>query len=200
MQSSSSHSVVNVLVANPKLKINTVGDLLAQAKQRKTPFTYASSGTGAFGHLTGELFRATTGIELTHVPYKGGGPGIVALIGGETDLSFATYPSVMPHIKAGRLTLVAVSTFKRSRLLPDTPTIAESGVPGFGVDNWQGLMTPPRLPRKILVALKNATKRQRSSNRRSSSNSSTARARKPITSASTTSLPSSAPTSRAGNR
>ncbi|MGH8620010.1 MAG: Bug family tripartite tricarboxylate transporter substrate binding protein [Burkholderiales bacterium] len=148
-------SVVNVLVANPKLKINTVGDLLAQAKQRKAPFTYASSGTGAFGHLTGELFRATTGIELTHVPYKGGGPGITALIGGETDISFATYPSVIPHTKSGRLTLVAVSNFKRSRLLPDTPTIAESGVPGFGVDNWQGLLAPPKMPRKIAIALNN---------------------------------------------
>jgi tripartite-type tricarboxylate transporter receptor subunit TctC len=148
-------SVVNVLIANPKLKINTVGELLAQAKQRKAPFTYASSGTGAFGHLTGELFRATTGIELVHVPYKGGGPGITALIGGETDISFATYPSVMPHIKSGRLTLIAVSNFKRSRLLPDTPTIAESGVPGFGVDNWQGLLAPAKLPRKIAAALNN---------------------------------------------
>jgi tripartite-type tricarboxylate transporter receptor subunit TctC len=146
-------SVVNVLVANPKLKLSSVAELISQAKQRKAPFTYASSGTGAFGHLTGELFKATTGIELTHVPYKGGGPGIAALIGGETDLSFATFPSVIPHVKAGRLTLLAVSNFKRSRLLPDVPTIAESGVPGFGVDNWQGLLAPPRLPRRIQVAL-----------------------------------------------
>lgn len=146
-------SVINVLVANPKLKISDVADLISQAKQRKVPFKYASSGTGAFGHLTGELFKASTGTDITHVPYKGGGPGISALIGGETDLSFATYPSVIPHVKSGRLTLLAVSNFKRSRLLPDVPTIAEGGVPGFGVDNWQGLLAPPALPRKILAAL-----------------------------------------------
>ncbi len=146
-------SVVNVLVVNPRLKISSVSDLVSQAKQRKAPFTYASSGTGAFGHLTGELFKASTNTNLTHVPYKGGGPGIAALIGGETDMSFATFPSVISHVKSGRLTLLAVSNIKRSKLLPDVPTIAESGVPGFGVDNWQGLFAPPGLPRKILLAL-----------------------------------------------
>jgi len=146
-------SVVNVLVMNPRLKISSVADLIAQAKQQKAPFKYASSGTGAFGHLTGELFKASTGIELIHVPYKGGGPGIAGLIGGETDLSFATFPSVIPHIKSGRLTLLAVSNIKRSKLLPEVPTIAEAGVPGFGVDNWQGLFAPPALPRKIQIAL-----------------------------------------------
>ncbi len=146
-------SVVNVLVVNPRLKIASVAELVSQARQRKAPFTYASSGTGAFGHLTGELFKASTGTNLTHVPYKGGGPGIAALIGGETDMSFATFPSVIPHAKAGRLILLAVSNNKRSKLLPDVPTIAEAGVPGFGVDNWQGLFAPPGLPRKILLAL-----------------------------------------------
>jgi tripartite-type tricarboxylate transporter receptor subunit TctC len=146
-------SVVNVLVVNPKLKVNSVSELVAQAKQRKPAFTYASSGAGAFGHLTGELFRATTGVELVHVPYKGGGPGITALIGGETDLSFATYPSVMTHIRNGRLTLLAVSNVKRSKLLPDTQTIAEAGVSGFGVDNWQGLLAPAKLPRNVAIAL-----------------------------------------------
>jgi tripartite-type tricarboxylate transporter receptor subunit TctC len=146
-------SVVNVLVVNPKLKVNSVSELVAQAKQRKPALTYASSGAGAFGHLTGELFRATTATELVHVPYKGGGPGITALVGGETDLSFATYPSVMVHIRSGRLTLLAVSNVKRSKLLPDTPTIAEAGVRGFGVDNWQGMMAPPKLPRAIAAVL-----------------------------------------------
>ena len=146
-------SVVNVLVVNPKLKVSTVSELVSQAKSRKPAFTFASSGAGAFGHLTGELFAATTGSPLTHVPYKGGGPGITALVGGETDLSFATYPSVMTHIRNGRLTLLAVSNVKRSKLLPDTPTIAEAGVAGFGVDNWQGLFAPAKLPHNIAVAL-----------------------------------------------
>jgi tripartite-type tricarboxylate transporter receptor subunit TctC len=146
-------SVINVLVANPKLKFNGVSDLITQAKARDVPFKYASSGTGAFGHLTGELFKASTGIDLVHVPYKGGGPGITALIGGETDVSFATLPSVFPHVKSGRLTLLAVSNFKRTRLLPDVPTIAEAGIRDFGVDNWHGLLAPPGLPRKVLLAL-----------------------------------------------
>lgn len=150
-------SVVNVLVANPRLKLASVQELVAQAKQRKAPFKYASSGTGAFGHLTGELFKASTGTDFTHVPYKGGGPGIAGLIGGETDISFATYPSVMPHVKSGRLMLLAVSNVKRSKLLPEVPTIAEGGVSGFGVDNWQGLFGPPGLPRKIQIALDTAT-------------------------------------------
>lgn len=150
-------SVVNVLVVNPRLKIAGVAELIAQARQRKVPFKYASSGTGAFGHLTGELFKSSSGIELVHVPYKGGGPGIAGLIGGETDISFATYPSVIPQVRAGRLTLLAVSNAKRSKLLPEVPTIAESGLPGFGVDNWQGLFAPPGLPRKIQSALDRET-------------------------------------------
>ena len=146
-------SVVNVLVANPRLKIANVAELIAQARQRKAPFKFASSGTGAFGHLTGELFKASTSADLTHVPYKGGGPAIAGLIGGETDLSFATFPSVMPHVKSGRLTLLAVSNIKRSKLLPEVPTIAEAGVPGFGVDNWQGLFAPLGVSQKIRIAL-----------------------------------------------
>jgi tripartite-type tricarboxylate transporter receptor subunit TctC len=150
-------SVVNVLVANPRTKVATVSELIAAAKKQKAPFKFASSGAGAFGHLTGELFKATTGADLTHVPYKGGGPAIAGLIGGETDLSFATFPSVIPHVKSGRLLLLAVSNAKRSKLLPDVPTIAEAGLPGFGVDNWQGLFAPPGVARKILLALDKET-------------------------------------------
>ena len=106
---------------------------------------------------SGELFKASTGTDIIHVPYKGGGPGIAGLIGGETDLSFATYPSVIPHVKSGRLTLLAVSNIKRSRLLPDVPTIAESGVPGFGVDNWQGLLAPAGVARGVLSVLDKET-------------------------------------------
>ena len=151
-------SVVNVLVVNPRQKITSVSELINQAKQRKaTPLKFASSGAGAFGHLTGELFKASTGTDITHVPYKGGGPGIAGLIGGETDLSFATYPSVIPHVKSGRLALLAISNIKRSRLLPDVPTIAESGVPGFGVDNWQGLLAPAGVTRAVLAVLDRET-------------------------------------------
>lgn len=150
-------SVVNTLVVNPRVKVATVSELITLAKKQKAPFKYASSGAGAFGHLSGELFKATTGVDFTHVPYKGGGPAIAGLIGGETDLSFATLPSVMPHVKSGRLVLLAVSNAKRSKLLPDVPTIAEAGVPGFGVDNWQGLFAPLGVAQKILLALDKET-------------------------------------------
>ena len=147
-------SVVNVLVVNPRQKITSVSELINQAKQRKaTPLKFASSGAGAFGHLTGELFKASTGTDITHVPYKGGGPGIAGLIGGETDLSFATYPSVIPHVKSGRLALLAISNIKRSRLLPDVPTIAESGLPGYQFDAWQVLVAPRGTPKAVIGVL-----------------------------------------------
>ena len=146
-------TVVTLLVANPRIKIATVGELVAQSKQRKVPFTYGSSGSGAIGHLTGELFKSAAGIELVHVPFKGGGPAMTSLVGGETDISFATYPSAIQHVKAGKLALLAVSNSKRTRLLPDTPSIAEAGMAGVAVDNWHGLLAPPRLPRKIVARL-----------------------------------------------
>jgi tripartite-type tricarboxylate transporter receptor subunit TctC len=151
-------SVALVLVANPRQKIASVGELIKQARERKSaPLKYASSGAGAVGHLSGELFKAATSTDLLHVPYKGGGPAIAGLIGGETDLSFATYASVIPHVKSGRLALLAVSNSKRSRLLPDTLTIAEAGVPGYGVDNWHGLLAPPGVPAAVLNSLDRET-------------------------------------------
>ncbi len=146
-------TVVGLLVVHPRVKANTVQELIALAKSQSAPLTYASSGTGAIGHLAGELFQAKTGVALTHVPYKGGGPSITGLIGGETDLSFAQFPTVIQHIKAGRLKLLAVVTSKRTKLLPDVPTIAEAGVPGYGADAWQGLFGPARLPRSIVARL-----------------------------------------------
>lgn len=145
--------VAGLLVAHPRIKANTVQELIALAKAQNASLTYASSGTGAIGHLAGEMFQAKTGVRLTHIPYKGGGPSIIGLIGGETDLSFAQFPTVIQHIKAGRLKLLAVTSARRTKLLPDVPTVAESGVPGYGADGWQGLFGPPKLPREIVTRL-----------------------------------------------
>lgn len=145
--------VVGLLVVHPRIKANNVAELIALAKAQNAPLTYASSGTGAIGHLAGELFQAKTGVTFTHVPYKGGGPSITGLIGGETDLSFAQFPTVIQHIKSGRLKLLAVVSSKRTKLLPDVPTIAEGGVPGYRADGWQGLFGPAKLPREMVARL-----------------------------------------------
>jgi tripartite-type tricarboxylate transporter receptor subunit TctC len=145
--------VAGLLVVHPRIKATNVAELIAFAKAQSTPLTYASSGTGAIGHLSGELFEAKTGVRLTHVPYKGGGPSIIGLIGGETDLSFAQFPTAIQHVKSGKLRLLAVVSSKRTRLLPDVPTIAESGVPGYHADGWQGLFGPAKLPREIVARL-----------------------------------------------
>lgn len=145
--------VVMLLVVHPRIKAKNVAELIAFAKGQKAPLTYASSGTGAIGHLAGELFQARTGVRLTHVPYKGGGPSITGLIGGETDLSFAQYPTVIQHIKSGRIRVLAVLSAKRTKLLPDVPTVAEGGVPEYHADGWQGLFGPAKLPREIVARL-----------------------------------------------
>ncbi|MGE5522644.1 MAG: Bug family tripartite tricarboxylate transporter substrate binding protein [Rhodospirillaceae bacterium] len=145
--------VVGLLVAHPRVKAGNVSELIALANAQSAPLTYASSGTGAIGHLAGELFQAKTGVRLTHIPYKGGAPSITGLIGGEADLSFAQFPTVISHIKAGRLKLLAVTSHKRTRLLPDVPTVAEGGVPGYAADGWQGLFGPAGLPRQIVARL-----------------------------------------------
>jgi tripartite-type tricarboxylate transporter receptor subunit TctC len=145
--------VAGLLVANPRIKASNVSELIALAKSQNVPLTFASSGTGAIGHLAGELFQAKTGLKLTHVPYKGGGPSIIGLIGGETDLSFAQFPTVIQHVRAGRLKLLAVTSSNRTKLLPDVPTIAESGVAGYGADAWQGLFGPAKLPLAVIERL-----------------------------------------------
>jgi tripartite-type tricarboxylate transporter receptor subunit TctC len=112
-----------------------------------------SSGTGTGSHLSGELFKYMTGVQWVHVPYKGGGPGITALLGGEVQLYFATIPSVLPHIRSGRLRAIAVTSAKRSPAAPEVPTIAESGVPGFDHTPWNGFLAPSKTPKAVIARL-----------------------------------------------
>lgn len=145
--------VTGLLVVHPRIKANNVAELIALARAQSKPLTYASSGTGAIGHLAGEMFQAKAGVTLMHVPYKGGGPSIIGLIAGETDLSFAQFPTAIPHVRSGRLKLLAVVSSRRTRLLPEVPTIAEAGLPGYGADGWQGLFGPAKLPHDIVARL-----------------------------------------------
>ena len=137
-----------VLVVNPKLGVKTVKELIAKAKGK--PLNFASSGNGSAPHLAGEGFKIATGADMMHIPYKGSGPAITDLIGGQVDLMFDSLPSSMPYIKSGRIVAIAVSTKKRSSALPDVPTVAESGVPGFDVSTWYGIWAPAATPPAIV--------------------------------------------------
>ena len=143
----------NVLVLHPSVPANSVRELIALAKAKPRQLSYAHPGVGSLQQLSAELFKLQTGVDFISVPYKGGGPAIVSLIGNETQLSFATPPSCIPFVKSGRLKAVAVTSAKRFPPLPDLPTISESGLPGFDVQGWIALFAPAKTPRKIIDRL-----------------------------------------------
>ena len=139
-----------VLVVNSASPIQTVADLIALAKSQKGQLFFGSPGTASSQHLAGESFRLATNTSLQHVPYKGSAPALTDLLGGQIQLMFDSMPSAMPFIKSGRLRAIAVTTAKRSSALPDVPTVAESGVPGFNISTWYGLWAP-RGTTKVIV-------------------------------------------------
>jgi tripartite-type tricarboxylate transporter receptor subunit TctC len=130
-----------------------VQELVQAIKGRAGAINYASSGTGGPQHLAGELFKMMSTTSMTHVPYKGGAPATTDLLGGQVDLFFSGVPPALPHINSGRLRALAVTTDKRSALLPNVPTIAESGYPGFNIENWQGIFVPASTPKDIVEQL-----------------------------------------------
>jgi tripartite-type tricarboxylate transporter receptor subunit TctC len=138
-------------VANT-VPVSTLRELLAYAKSRPQPLSYASSGIGSANHLSGELFRTMSGINIVHVPYKGGAPALNALIASEVQISF-TSSTAIPHAKAGRIKTIAVTGAKRSPAAPDVPTISESGVPGYEVVGWYGVTAPAKTPRAVIERL-----------------------------------------------
>ena len=148
-------AVGNVLVVPASSPIKSVKDVIALAKQKPGALTFASSGIGGAPHLTGEFFALTTGVRMTHIPYKGGGPAIADLVGGNVSMSFASMTSSLGFIKSGRLRPLAVSSKERSRQLPDVPTMAEAGVPNIVVRDWQGIVAPARTPMPIVDKLAN---------------------------------------------
>jgi len=146
-------AVGNVLVVNGKSPIRSVKELVAAARAKPASITFASSGIGGAPHLTGELFGLQAGVKLVHVPYKGGGPAMADLVGGNVSMSFASMTSALPFIKDGRLRALAVASASRSRQIPDTPTVAESGLSGFEVRDWQGLFAPRATPQPVVAKL-----------------------------------------------
>ena len=139
-----------LLVAHPSFPAKTLKDVIAIAKKRPNEILYASSGNGSGAHLATELLNTMTGIKLVHVPYKGGGPALIDTISGQTQLLFATPIASAGHLKAGRLRAIAVSTTKRVRSMPDIPTVAESGVPGYDSGVWYGILAPRGTPRETI--------------------------------------------------
>jgi tripartite-type tricarboxylate transporter receptor subunit TctC len=135
-----------VFMANPSLPANNVQELIALAKRKPGEIAYSSSGAGGAPHLAMELFKQQAGVDLTHIPYKGSAPSITDLIGGRVMLTMDSLVQSLPHIKAGRLKALAVLGPKRSALLPDVPTVAESGLPGYALTNWFGLLAPAATP------------------------------------------------------
>lgn len=142
-----------LLVVNPSIKANSVREIIEMARAQPGQLSYASGGLGTTSHLAGELFKSTGKVDIVHVPYKGNSPAIADLLSGQTQLSFATMPTVLPHVKAGKLRAIASIGLARTVALPDVPTVAESGLPGFEVSNWIGLFAPAGTPPEVASKL-----------------------------------------------
>ena len=146
----------NVLVASPTQKARSVSEVIAALKASPGKISFASSGNGSSDHLSAELFWQQTGTEAVHVPYKGGAPAITDLLGGQVDFSFQNVNAVLPHLRSGKLRAIAVTGTQRSPVLPDVPTLAESGVKGAEVYSWQGMAAPKGLPVDVKARLSKA--------------------------------------------
>ena len=145
-----------ILVMNPTVPAKSVKELIALAKAQPGKLNYGSAGLGSSLHMTAELFKLESGADITHVPYKGTGPALIDLLSGQVQMLFSTMPSVVPHVKSGKLRALGVSSTKRAAVVPDVPTIAEAGVPGFEVLNWQGIVVPKKTPEAIIRKLNRA--------------------------------------------
>ena len=150
-------TVPNILVSNPALPVKSVKELVALAKRRPGDILYASIGPASPSHLTAELFNSMAGVKTTHVPYKGAAPSMVAMVSGETQITFTTVLVAVPYLKANRLRALAVTSLKRSSALPEVPTLDEAGIPGFDSTAWWGLLAPAKTPKPIIDRLYNVT-------------------------------------------
>ena len=142
-----------VLVANPSLGVASVPDLIAAAKAKPGQILYASSSTGNLTHLAAEVFNAMAGVKMLHVPYKGGGPAMVDLLGGRVSVFFSTVAVARPHLQSGKIRGLGVTTARRSGALPNIPTIAEAGLPGYDVSGWYGFVAPAATPKAAVAKL-----------------------------------------------
>jgi tripartite-type tricarboxylate transporter receptor subunit TctC len=143
----------NVLSVHPSVPVNSVKELIALAKQKPGDLNYASAGSGSFQHLGGELFKLMAGVDIVHVPFKGGGPAMIDVVGGHSQVLFSSLVQTTPHIRSGKLKALGTGGAKRSAILPDVPTMEEAGVPGYHVANWWGIMAPAGTPQAIVDKL-----------------------------------------------
>ena len=146
-------SAPNMLAINPELPPKSVKEFVALAKEKPGQLQYASGGVGSFQHLGAELFKLAAGVNLLHVPFKGGGPAMIDVVGGHTKVAFATTITALPHVRSGKLRALGVGATTRSAVLPDVPTIAEAGVPGYEAVNWIGIVAPAGTPADIVAKL-----------------------------------------------
>ncbi len=144
----------NLLLVNPKFPAKSIAEFLAYAK--KNPLNFSSSGSGSTQHLSGELLKLMTKTDMTHVPYKGTSPSLTGLASGEVDFSFSNIPAAQPLMASGRIRAIAITSSKRSALLPDLPTMVEGGLPGFVTQTWYGILVPARTPAPVINALNKA--------------------------------------------
>ncbi len=149
-------NVPNLLVVNPKQPFRTVPEMIAYAKANPGKINFGSPGNGSSPHLSGELFKSMTKVDLTHIPYKGSAPAVTDLLGNQIAIMFDNMPSVIPHVRSGKLHAIAITTSKRSPELPDVPTIAEAGVPGYEAMSWFGMFAPAATPKPVLDKLSGA--------------------------------------------
>jgi tripartite-type tricarboxylate transporter receptor subunit TctC len=143
----------NCLVVSATGGLNTLKDIIALAKAKPGKLAYASTGVGGFNHFGGELFNKVAGVNIVHVPYKGGGPAMTDVMGGQVSMMFSSVTQTLPHVRAGRLKLIAVGSEKRVSTVPDTPTFAEAGLPGYEIYGWWGVTAPAGVPRDIRAKL-----------------------------------------------
>ena len=149
-------SLPQLLAANPGIPVRTVADVVAQAKAAPDKFSFASVGNGSPGHLAGELMVLRTGAQMVHIPYRGGGPAVTDVMGGQVPLLWVSIPAAAQQVKAGKLRALAVSTLKRSPAFPDVPTMQEAGVADFEVDSWYAMLVPAKTPRAVIDKLNKA--------------------------------------------
>ena len=142
-----------LLVVNPGVPVKSVQELITYARANDGKLNYGSSGAGTWNHLFGELFNAMAKTRITHIPYKGAAPATTDLIGGQIQVMFSPFPPTLPHMKANRLRALGVSTAKRSGLLPDIPTVAESGLPGYAAEGWFAVLAPAKTPQPVIDKL-----------------------------------------------
>jgi tripartite-type tricarboxylate transporter receptor subunit TctC len=142
----------NALAAHPSVPANSVKELVALAKSKSAKLSFASSGNGGVGHISGEMFKLAIGADMVHVPYKGGGPAAIDLIAGHVPLAFISLPTVMSHLKAGRLKVIAITDSRRSAAAPEIPTVSET-IPGFEVNNWIGMLVPAGVSAALVTKL-----------------------------------------------